>query len=40
MTGSNKGGPPFERHWIYYRILKVAVLLLAAYFALKLLGTS
>jgi hypothetical protein len=41
MTGENSGkdtGPPFERHRIYYMILKFAVLAAAVFLAVKFLG--
>jgi hypothetical protein len=29
---------PFRRHWLYYLILKIVVILCAVYFALRVFG--
>lgn len=38
MTDNHPEKPPFQRHWIYYPAIKVAVLAVAVYLALRLFG--
>ena len=38
MTDNHPEKPPFQRHWIYYPALKVAVIAVAIYLAFRLFG--
>ena len=40
MRDDDASRPPFPRHRRYYLFIKIAVLLIAAYVALRLLGVA